>query len=203
MSAVCDAAALSRATPDVTLDGRDAPMVDLNEELTQAWRRMGTDQWRATGRLLGSAKARFCRDPSCPRWEPVQEDEAGVEVLVLQVREHGTLVDLVAWREDRPKHWRLRTGHGQVVLLGHGNAGWQDAWWEGAPLVLHESPAAWLAAGAEGCCILDWRPEHVRAALSFIHTFNVATLELGERLDAALAIPQAYKITVAMGRRAA
>lgn len=201
----------SRATQGLPLDGRDAPLIDLDEEHDQAALRLvwDIDRWKALAEaldlppqafgFLGIGHARFCKDPSCERWEPAEGEAGATEVLILPVHEGETIIDLVAWRPDRPRRWWLRTGAGMGVVLGHQHH--VTAQWEDTALLLHETPADWLAAGGEGACILDWRPESVRAALSFLTEFTVPSIELGERLDTALTGEKRHRIKV--GRAAA
>lgn len=64
------------------------------------------------------------------------------------------LVDLLALPQDRPAtvYWRYT---GQGVALGYENILAAD--FGRAPLVLHETPLDWMAAGKTGACIIDWR----------------------------------------------
>lgn len=84
------------------------------------------------------------------RWAPVAQGEPR---LVVAVREKGVLVDLVALSSSDGDSWALRTGEGW--LLGYES--WLNAQLgANSRLRLHGSPMAWLGAGGEGVCVLDW-----------------------------------------------
>lgn len=60
--------------------------------------------------------------------------------------------EVVAWAPDVPSRWHLEAG--DVPILGW--AAWERARAEGTALTLHPTPAAWLAAGGQGICVLRW-----------------------------------------------
>ena len=60
--------------------------------------------------------------------------------------------NVVAWRPDAPGRWWLEVTDWPLL-------GWQaveSARFDGGPLVLHPTPAAWVASGGQGCCVLRW-----------------------------------------------
>jgi hypothetical protein len=64
-----------------------------------------------------------------------------------------SVVDLVAFRPDRPDAVYLRLGN--AWALGE----WECRWWgdqAGAPLRLHSTPTAWIASYCAGAYVLDW-----------------------------------------------
>lgn len=90
-------------------------------------------------------------------WEP-QED--GAARLALAVHSGPDLVDIVAFAPASPDRWTLRRGAG--VMLG------EDALWHACAMrgpgartivAVHATPMAWLRAGGEGVCVLDWSAE--------------------------------------------
>lgn len=106
------------------------------------------------------------------RWEP---SEDGVWRLILPVEDwHGELVDLVALSSGDPDAWSLRLGEG--LLTGwHALLSAEDAAGRIAArradgldiaaedqaatqLRLRATPLAWLIAGFDGICVVDWRP---------------------------------------------
>lgn len=95
---------------------------------------------------IGSARVSLSGD----LWEPDGPDAR----LLVGVREQGVLVDAVAIASHEPDQWALRVGEGWC--LGY------DAWLTceigcAHALRLHGTPLAWLRAGGEGLCVLDWR----------------------------------------------
>lgn len=74
--------------------------------------------------------------------------------LILTVRDAaGEVVDLVALASHDENQWALRTG--LADLLGDDQL--LDAVLaERRELRLHPTPLAWLRAGCEGICVLDW-----------------------------------------------
>jgi len=62
------------------------------------------------------------------------------------------IVDLIAFQTMHPTAWRWRTGHawalGEHLLADPA----------GEPVEIVATPLAWLAAGGDAACILDWSP---------------------------------------------
>ncbi len=62
------------------------------------------------------------------------------------------VVDIIAFQTSQPVAWRWRTGHawalGEHLLADP----------IGGPVEIVATPLAWLAAGGDACCILDWSP---------------------------------------------
>ena len=63
------------------------------------------------------------------------------------------LLDIVATRSDRPYRWWLRLGTADPVLGEHSLHAAVDS---GRAITFHDTPIAWLAAGASGVCNLAW-----------------------------------------------
>ena len=80
--------------------------------------------------------------------------DGGDKALSLFVRDrYGHPADLVAWFNDRPGEWWLRKGDETPVLGARQLAGSEMT---AAPLPIYPTPLAWLEAGGDGICILDW-----------------------------------------------
>lgn len=63
------------------------------------------------------------------------------------------IVDLVAWKPDRPNQWWTRCYSG--VPLGDDQLFTAEYWQK--PMMLRATPLNWLRAGGDGVCILDWK----------------------------------------------
>lgn len=85
----------------------------------------------------------------------------GTECVVMPVHADGALVDLVAFRTDRPSRWLLRTGIGWA--LGSDQVCVPD--WDNEPLPIWRTPLDWLIAAGTGLCILDWDAPELRDLL--------------------------------------
>ena len=87
-------------------------------------------------------------------WDP----EGAEQRLILAVRLHGVLIDLLALSSSDRDSWALRTGVGSLL----GQEALDEAFWAarfgigGVTLALHATPFDWLMAGAAGVCVLDW-----------------------------------------------
>ncbi|MDR7102976.1 hypothetical protein [Croceicoccus sp. BE223] len=102
--------------------------------------------------MLGRARVEITGDGL---WHP---DEGGEPRLLLAVHDGAWLVDIVALSSAEPDSWALRTGHGAILgALALDRAVACDG-----AVRLHGNPVAWMAAGCEGICVLDWG----RAALN-------------------------------------
>lgn len=62
------------------------------------------------------------------------------------------VVDIIAFQTSRPLAWRWRTGSAWAL----GEHLLNDP--IGEPVEIVATPLAWLAAGGDACCILDWSP---------------------------------------------
>ena len=96
---------------------------------------------------LAAARVSLSKDGS--RFEPEGPDAR----LLMLVREQGVPVDIVALATHDEDQWALRRGEGWC--LGY------DAWLRceigmAHELRVHGTPLAWLRAGCEGACVLDW-----------------------------------------------
>src|SRR5262249_36760452 len=81
---------------------------------------------------------------------PIHADADGPEALdpeeMLQV---GDVVDLIAWRPEKPERWALRRG--SVTWLGAIGPQLLDP----DPVPIWRTPLAWLQAGGMGLCLLS------------------------------------------------
>ena len=89
------------------------------------------------------------------------EPGEGPEHVALPVHADGALIDLVAFRTDRPSRWLLRSGIGWA--LGSDQARIPD--WDHEPLPVWRNPLNWLIAAGTGLCILDWDAPELRNLL--------------------------------------
>ena len=85
-----------------------------------------------------------------------QLDPSGELAQIAPVRDrYDWLDDLVAWMADTPGTWHVKEG--VCPILGardlHLAGLWVDA------VMIHATPADWVAAGGTGICILDWGVE--------------------------------------------
>ena len=107
---------------------------------------------KALAQLCGAgdlAAARVSLSKDGTRFEPEGPDAR----LLRLVGEQGVPVDVVALATHDEDQWALRRGEGWC--LGY------DAWLRceigmAHVLRLHGTPLAWLRAGCEGLCVLDW-----------------------------------------------
>lgn len=80
--------------------------------------------------------------------------ESGAGVIVQPVVQWDTdwsipdVVDLIAWQPAQPERWWWRVGTGHALGL--------DLLNDDLPVRIVSSPLAWLAAGGDALCILDW-----------------------------------------------
>ncbi len=73
---------------------------------------------------------------------------------LLTVRGRGGYpIDLVAWLDGAPGHWWLHEGDETPILGARQLAG---AEMTAAPLPIYPTPLAWVEAGGDGVCVLDW-----------------------------------------------
>lgn len=84
-----------------------------------------------------------------------EPDPDGVTVIVQPVMvadrepgDHG-IADLICWLSSDPTRWWWRRGEGWAL----GEHLMED---RGEPVLCVETPLAWLGAGGEAICILDW-----------------------------------------------
>lgn len=62
-------------------------------------------------------------------------------------------VNVVAWTHGTPNKWWLEVADWPLL-------GWhalQEAMVTSGAILLHPTPAAWVASGGRGCCVLSWR----------------------------------------------
>lgn len=125
--------------------------------------------------LLPNARFAFARDLR-------DASSATVAVLIPVCGEAGEIVDICAWHvdDDMVALWR-----DAVPGLGFENL---DAPRLGEPLVVHETPAAWLRAERSGIFILDYQRAAQRIA-PLRPTLGVMSASFGRRLHSKLAIP--------------
>ncbi|HEY8577178.1 MAG TPA: hypothetical protein VIL88_12650 [Devosia sp.] len=63
-----------------------------------------------------------------------------------------TVIDLVAWPVDRPKH--VMTMFGRAPILGLWEAFNPASYYGGKPLQMHRTPLEWLKAGCRGAAVV-------------------------------------------------
>ncbi len=107
-------------------------------------------------------------DSETPVWAPLEHRFEG-------------LLDLLAFDPARPDCWWLRRG--QALLLGSIYVGLAIE--ADCALPVYATPWSWMKANAEGLVVLDW--EAVSALLRHAGEFLAEDVELGNRLEAALA----------------
>lgn len=131
---------------------------------------------------IGAARVNLSRDGQ--RFDP----HGPTARLLVAVREHGRMIDLVAAASHDPDQWALRTGEGWC--LGHDilERAERGAFIDGrAELRIFATPIDWLRGRGAGLCVLDWNA----AALAQLRALGErVTLRVdagaGERLRALL-----------------
>lgn len=118
------------------------------------------------------------------RWWP---DPEGKRAMVVPVVERGELIDVVAYRTSQPVRWWWRVGCASLL----GADVMERSVWPGDKLHVVGTPLAWIAAGGEACCILDWGlPDYEVAALRDQHELVCDTPILAGRLRKRLSQPR-------------
>lgn len=110
----------------------------------------------------------------------------------------GEVFDLVAFKSTAPHVWWRRIGQADTL----GDDAIEYAACTRKPLVLHETPLAWLRAGAEGAVVLDWtmNPRIVFSAVTEIHCTTPALAATLQKRFAEVSRPW-QTIKVQEGRR--
>lgn len=97
--------------------------------------------------LRPSTLIRACSDDT---WEP---DETGFDALLMPVHGlGGDLIDVVAWRAERPAKWWLRYRAAAFA----GEHALFNANREGRPVFLASTPRSYLRQWGHAMVILDW-----------------------------------------------
>lgn len=96
----------------------------------------------------------------------------------------GVLVDLVAFRPETPRSFWTMAGAG--LMLGHDSL--ERAEFFGEPLMVYESPFAWLQGGGDGIVILDWT-HYWPAYLAGVVALQFEDRAFGRRAEALLQKP--------------
>jgi len=118
------------------------------------------------------------------RWWP---DAEGKPALVVPVIEHGETIDIIAFRSSQPARWWWRIGCGSIL----GADVMERSVWPGDKLLVVGTPLAWIAAGGDACCILDWGlPDYEVAPLRDQHELVCDSPILAARLRKRLAEPR-------------
>lgn len=99
------------------------------------------------------------------------------------VLRYGDVVDLVAFRPDRPDRWALRLG--AAAWLG----AIEPQFLEPRPVRVWRTPLEWLRAGGEGIVPLSHDPEEVRGVLLWCRAIVAADVEHGRQLRRLLEKP--------------
>jgi len=132
-------------------------------------------------------------------FDVTEPGEKGDLLFIQAIREHGVLIDLVAWSPNKPAECRLLTGHG--VGLGHSEI--LSAEIEGRALIVHPYPLAWMRAGGEGCCPLVWHQALLKGwGWGHITKFLTSNLAFGKRVDALLTMPKYHNVRILSHRMA-
>lgn len=84
------------------------------------------------------------------RYRPIDDGELAYILGVFDV-DHE-LVDLLAWHVGSPGRWWRRFAAWPVL----GARELAKARYYHDPVVLHSTPDAWVLAGGDGICLLDW-----------------------------------------------
>lgn len=118
------------------------------------------------------------------RWWP---DPEGKPALVVPVMEYGEPIDIIAFHTGQPARWWWRDGIGS--LLGHDLL--TRCVWPGDELPVVSTPLAWIVAGGEAVCILDWDlPDHEISPLRDFYGLQCDSQILASRLRKRLAQPR-------------
>ena len=114
-------------------------------------------------------------------------DRGGSLALVLAVEDrHGEMADVVAWGRD-PLKWWLRRGDQTPIL---GSPALAEAAWHHEPVVLWETPEAWVQSPRHGgggdrhhcAAVLRW-DDDLRPLFDGVSSVQCETLALKRRLD--------------------
>lgn len=105
--------------------------------------------------------------------------------VLTPVYEGGEVIDLIAWRSERPMDWAWRTGLGWALGADEIR---RDYWPGDPPLQLHATPLDWLRAGGLGLCVLDWEADELEG-LRHVHAIE-ADEWIAVRLRRALSKPR-------------
>lgn len=146
----------------------------------QQWERLAADQ------ILGVASAEV------DRYGGFQFVPLGDRPLhmIVAVHEDAALIDIAAFRPDRPGRWALRVGIGAVL----GDSAVEDArrafaWGELGTLALHATPLDWLRAGGSGACVIDDWSRETANRVRDLRRIEVASTRFAKALRLALTPP--------------
>lgn len=167
---------------------------DLERELSAAALSMtplDLARCRSLG-LINSGVIRMGRDHHPFGVAPIEDvgggyytpSDCGPRRLIVPVYEDGTLIDLLALSSADPDQWLVRTGLASFLGLLEG---WHYRHWE--PVTIHRNPLAWLAAGGEGLCPIDWHSPDLER-LRDLPGLIVNDGELAGKLKTALSRPR-------------
>jgi hypothetical protein len=110
------------------------------------------------------------------------------------------VADIVAWDPKEPAKWWVREGGLDIVGWAHAEQRLED----GKAVRVYATPAAWNeagAAGAPGCCVLNWKSGRARRLLIEATGLTGDSTEHGEALQklAYRAIPRIFVAAAAPG----
>ena len=146
--------------------GPSARLLETLDRIPPRFGAAGFDRLAAHG--IDIARLNACGTPRPARVRPEGTrfvfDDTGAGMLIQPVADGAQaslisgdsqpeLVDLIAYRIDYPDVWYFYRGEPRLVL---GADALIEAAATDAPLRIHRTPRDWLAAGGDGCCLLDW-----------------------------------------------
>ena len=107
-------------------------------------------------------------------------DPEGELAQIAPIRDrYNWLEDLVAWMADTPDTWHVKEGDQPILgaRMLHLAVAWGDS------VMIHPTPADWVAAGGDGICILDWGVDLLGCFKDVPH---ISTAHLGPGTAAAI-----------------